>query len=117
MIYVYEMSPVDFWQGWQPATAVVTSEVDEFGQPPEGKVSRQEYDAAWDLAAATAAEAGWEGDIRGEVYVSALPAAGAVTSKLLLGWKQDNNGTTYIASPYPLSYLSEAGWTATRSRR
>lgn len=44
----------------------------------------------------------WEGDIRGDnIYISAIPIPGNETLKILV-FKQDNNGSSFIASQFPL---------------
>jgi hypothetical protein len=46
--------------------------------------------------------AGWEGDIRGnDIFISAIPSLDNTTLKLL-AFKQDNNGTSFIVSDFPL---------------
>jgi hypothetical protein len=53
-----------------------------------------------------ALEAGWEGDIRhgSGPFVCPLPD-GDCGSEYLIAWKQDNNGSTFIASPFCLPWL------------
>jgi len=65
--------------------------------------------ARWQLAQAAAKEVDWEGDIRkGEQpYVSPLPHHDDTICEFLIAWKQDNNGSTFVASPYPLPWLEE----------
>ena len=44
----------------------------------------------------------WEGDIRGDnIFISAIPIGDNTTLKLL-AFKQDNNGSCFIASEFPL---------------
>jgi hypothetical protein len=53
---------------------------------------------------------GWEGDFRNGPFISAMPAEhGNGYSEFLIAWKQDNNGTTFIASPFPLLWLEDDG--------
>lgn len=59
------------------------------------------------IAEAMNGTAGWEGDVRGDdLYVFALPGHSGST---LIGyvWKQDNNGSTFVASPVRLQWLDE----------
>jgi len=48
----------------------------------------------------------WEGDIRGnDIYYSGLPPIEANEcdcDQWMIAWKQDNNGSTFIGSPFPL---------------
>lgn len=49
----------------------------------------------------------WEGDVRGDdLYVFALPGHSGSTMIGYL-WKQDNNGSTFVASPVRLQWLDE----------
>jgi hypothetical protein len=52
---------------------------------------------------------GWEGDIRGfsEIYVSGVPVAGDPTCALMIAWKQENNGDTFVASETELPHPAE----------
>jgi len=48
----------------------------------------------------------WDGDSRGDVYVFGLPnGQSGDYNSLALVVKQDDDGTTFIASPYPLPWL------------
>ncbi len=94
-LYVYECGPIDHWQGWTPLPTFLR---DEFIDP--GQVGR--------MLQAIARSTRWEGDFRaGEApRVSALPV-GDPDCALLLAVKQDNNGTTFIASEVRLPWLDE----------
>ncbi len=46
---------------------------------------------------------GWEGDIRGDIYVFAIPDD--VSMAMGFVWKQDNNGTTFILSKKELPWF------------
>jgi hypothetical protein len=48
----------------------------------------------------------WEGDIRSGSgpFICPIPD-GDSTGEYLIAWKQNNNGTTFIASPFRLSWL------------
>lgn len=51
---------------------------------------------------------GWEGDFRGDSTprVIFLPESDCgITFKPAFIWKQDNNGTTFVVSPYPMPWL------------
>ncbi len=52
----------------------------------------------------------WEGDIREEeIYIGGLPYSGdecEPQTELFVMWKQDNNGSTFLASYRNLHYLS-----------
>jgi hypothetical protein len=54
--------------------------------------------------------AGWEGDFSQGPYYSGVPAEGGNNyCSVLIGWKQPNNGTTFVASEYKLPWL-EKDW-------
>jgi hypothetical protein len=65
---------------------------------------------AWADAALTAARerAGWDGDFRSgsELRVFYIPDDSDGLASALV-WKQDNNGTTFVASPFRLPWLGE----------
>lgn len=50
-------------------------------------------------------ESYWDGDIRGrDIYVGGIPYPGFECElNIILLWKQDNNGSTFMMSPFPLS--------------
>lgn len=100
-LFVYELPPVDFWQGWTPASRWPKAEDDPF---PEYGVGEDEAD---DLAVAMkmATRCGWEGD--GEWRMAGLPRADVAAPTYMLAVKQYNNGTTYVISPYELPWLSQ----------
>lgn len=116
MMFVYCLNPIDLWTGW-------LSEA-EYKQQ---LLSNMDHDLhavadAWDeyisfksKAFELAKQIGWEGDIRhGETPdIAGLPSAGDGDGKVMLGWKQDNNGTTFVASPYPLPWLDRYAFNQT----
>lgn len=103
-MYVYEtMSPIDCWIGWHKPT-------DIFRVVPDYEVEPTYWDARhwyqeWERAQAGAKKLGWEGDCRQGPYVIPLPEGDDAGWNFIIGWKQDNNGTSYIASPVELPHL------------
>lgn len=103
---VYRLAPIDFWVGWNHKNdlfrEITTEELAyEFRDI-------EEWNWLWAVASALARRIGWEGDIREGPYVSMLPNAGCDPEcSVLIAWKQDNNGTTFIASPYRLPWLED----------
>lgn len=55
----------------------------------------------------------WEGSITAGPYVFALPVHDSSSLHLGFVWKQNNNGTTFIASPLPLWWLDEPSYSQT----
>ncbi len=53
-----------------------------------------------------ARKVGWEGDIREGPFIAGLPTdKGGEDGKVMIAWKQDNNGDTFIVSPIRLKWL------------
>lgn len=59
------------------------------------------FETAKELATAE----GWEGDFRQGPRVFFLPGEGEFEYGFV--WKQDNNGTTFVVSPHPLTWLDQ----------
>ncbi|TCU25298.1 hypothetical protein [Rhizobium laguerreae] len=103
MIYVYSLPPIDFWHGWMNAEQYEASMDNTFGGPTNDHLNFLER--AMELASAV----GWEGDMtQGPFFTALPPAEGDTWSAVIVGWKQGNNGTTYVASPYALPWLGNA---------
>lgn len=66
--------------------------------------------ATWQKAQEVAsAHMGWEGDITEGPYVFMLPmndGGGTMTAGFI--WKQSNNGTTFVVSPFEMPWLRDA---------
>ncbi len=76
--------------------------------PVGGATRRRNIAATLDRRTELGRRVGWVGDIPYSEAGLALPAATPrdTVCEFLLGWKQDNNSQTFIASPYPLTWLS-----------
>lgn len=98
MIYVYEVAPIDNWTGWSDM---------EYARGKaclEGTLD--EVDTLFEIGREAARmHLLWEGDIREGPYVSALPMDISGTFAIMVAWKQDNNGTTFVASQAALPWL------------
>jgi hypothetical protein len=94
-MYIYAMSPIDAWTYWHKIEPGADAEVDKF------------LEEARRLAAE---HAGYDGKDRDGPFVAALPPRDGYDgwSDFMVGWKQDNNGSTYIASPHPLEWLKSS---------
>jgi len=112
---VYRISYIDFWSGWSHAHDRVRI---DFSPEPgmlcdDLRITQNEWESRWCLAKYLAGKVGWEGDIREGPYVAGLPVASGpdkddfTNSEFLIGWKQDNNGRTFIASPVELPWLKD----------
>lgn len=110
LVHVYAGGPLDFWGGWQNTTDVLTYERTDLRLPPGLKIDRDDFTPFIYSAKEIAHEMGWEGDMREGPYVSVLPDGEGGRSLFLVGFKQDNNGTTFIGSEVELPHLKAAGW-------
>lgn len=104
-MFIYETVPIDHWQGWltMPEAAAKLC-VDGLGFTHEEELRHlaDNLEEAKRLAKA----AGWEGDMREGPFVSMLPNQDNTVS-YVIAWKQDNNGSTFVASPYQLQWLGD----------
>lgn len=101
-MFVYVIPPIDLWEAWLPEK--------EFRAKIEDGGLESEFDEFRKDALRVALALGWEGDFREGPYVTALihPQFCGATLEYVLAWKQDNNGTTYLASPRKLA-LDQSG--------
>ncbi|MGY4437046.1 hypothetical protein ACVWWO_009523 [Bradyrhizobium sp. F1.13.1] len=101
-MFAYALNPIDHWTGWMTEAQFLAQiragymPVDEAG-----------YFAAKNRALDLARSAGWEGDVRQGPFIAGMPSGDE--RHFLIGWKQDNNGTTYIVSPYRLPWIEADG--------
>lgn len=114
-MFVYCLPPIDWWPGWITQSEYKAEIIKWHGH--DLHVAADEWDKFLEFrtqAYALAKKLGWEGDIRGgdEPDVAPLPAESNCT--FMLGWKQDNNGTTFIASPYELPWLDKHAFAKTQ---
>ena len=102
---VYAVPPIDCWVGWTAEREFMLSCLQ--GLNIDWELMRvSEYVKLRRDAMKLARRAGWEGDIRDGPYVAALPN-GDCESSLMIAWKQQSNGDTFIVSPFPLPWLEE----------
>lgn len=99
-MFVCRLAPIDHWSGWQRPEDVFKIRVDD-----EERHTAEHWASLWQEARRLAEMLGWEGDIRQGPYVTVLPVVDGWVSPVIVAWKQDNNGTTFVASPYELSWL------------
>jgi hypothetical protein len=108
MLYVYRTWPQDGFFGMSvPDFVQRTVYVREHGLVVDALF--HQFEAAWNRGAALARQLGWEGDVRsGYPMVSLLPEEGPEVF-LVIVWKQENDGTSFVISERPLSWLEEQG--------
>jgi len=105
-MYLYSVAPIDYWSGWhRPADLFVAPDDDE----SDVEIHRvSEWPPLWAKAQELARKLGWEGDISFGPVVTVLPNQPGHywRCNVVIGWKQSNNGTTFIASErFPLPWL------------
>jgi len=100
-VIVYCTAAIDFWNGWQTHADLFQPERDETGP----KHPATEWPPLWEKAQELARRVGWEGDIRDGPYRTVLPDEKGGLPPVIIAWKQDNNGITFVASPYRLPWL------------
>lgn len=118
--FVYMIEPIDDWTGWMDKAALLSSVFfEDFVEPPPALTisERIKHDIERgrgvlsvfeQRAFSMARTAGWEGDIRQGPYFSALPPASHDNhcyAAIMMAFKQDNNGQTFIATPYALPWI------------
>lgn len=101
---VYMIDPIDFWVGWMTENEFKANIDLRYWGPNERKHAWNEYLTLKWKALGAARNVGWEGDIREGPLISAIPSADGDV-RYIIAWKQDNNGTTFVATPYPLPWL------------
>lgn len=101
-MFIYHIPPIDFWAGWlDEATFRKHLELTD----EEGDLDRFK-EAAFGAARS---ELRWEGDIREGPFFAGLPTTAEYWSSFMMAWKQDNNGSTFVASPKDLPWLRADG--------
>ena len=105
MGYVYCTGPLDFWNGWHDAADIVRERGDGLTEYGEGKfVDKEEFDRCYAELIKKATDMGWEGDIIEGPFVSVFPQEefNAYHPRIMIAFKQRNNGTCFIYSGWPL---------------
>ena len=97
---VYKLHPIDYWNGWQKPSDLFRVTVD---YPDLEWFDPATWAPMWAKARVLARKIGWEGDVSQGPYVTVLP--GSPQPSVVIGWKQANDGTTFIATPVVLPWL------------
>src|SRR3990167_1101125 len=107
MLYIYACNAIDFWDGWQTLDRLQWHD-DGWGEDTDATRLLLLANRVRSCGAGFR-QYGWEGDVRsGHWMVSGLPDPDSATSRLMFAVKQDNNGTTFLASELPLPWLGES---------
>jgi hypothetical protein len=102
MLYVYHCGPIDCWAGWRPLRELLIQDADGVELPGPQHVQQR-----WELAQDLAKRIYWEGDVRsseGGPWWTPIPWETG-DWEYVIAWKQDNNGSTFVASPVQLPWL------------
>lgn len=106
--HVYEIIPIDF--GWEnlktvKETVATIAGFNDVVKDIEGVNSSavRGFLDRWDSAKSEASRKGWEGDFRHDPIVFWLP--NEYDFEYGFVFKQENNGTTFVVSPFPLPWL------------
>jgi hypothetical protein len=101
--YVYRLGPIDYWTAWSSPVPTQDEGVGEIADPK----TRAELERLLEHAKQQFRErSDWEGDIRQGPFFAGLPKDDN-TGDVIVGLKQDNNGTVYVWAPIELSWLRE----------
>ena len=105
-MYVYCLNPIDFWNGWHLASDVVCVDMTFDYANETVQINAEDFFPKFTLAKFGARKLGWEEDISWGPFISALPVDDAGgPCPIIIAWKQSNNGTTFVASPFELPWL------------
>lgn len=102
------MSPIDFnWHMLDTVEATITTlskHSNQYGDTLSFD-DLNNFLTSWNDAKKLAKDNSWEGDFREPPRVFWIPD----DQEFVYGfvWKQDNNGSTFVVSPYPLNHLKE----------
>lgn len=116
MMFAYEKQPTDF--GWKRLKTLKETikdladsipDEEKYSIPYEEEMENSVKDltfflSRWEEAKRAAAEKGWEGDFSEQPHVFWLPWDDTFVPAFI--FKQKNNGTTFVASPIPLDYMT-----------
>jgi hypothetical protein len=100
-LFVYDAGIIDDWYGWRSFSE--THPIAGVGSAPDELRRRLE------LTGAAAREMGWEGNVREGAgpYWAPIPLPDEPgASDFIIAWKQDNSGSTFVASPYRLPWFA-----------
>jgi len=97
-MYVYGLYAIDYWDGW--------TDLNEVRRNPS-EYGFDDLDGTLANVAKAARAAGWEGDGPWRCAPLPLHDSGG-RCDWMFAVKQSNNGTTWIVSPFPLTWLNPA---------
>lgn len=108
---VYSASPIDWEWELSPSVeqmkAIVKRRSKEDPMYEHGGLNVEELEELFEDAKEDAREVGWEGDMVLGPVVFTLPDPHSNSFAIGFAWKQSNNGTTFIFSPFELPWLKD----------
>lgn len=110
------MSPIDF--GWENLKTLSETiyDISKQGSFLSNDVDTDGVNSFlnnWNFAKAEAKKCGWEGDFRNTPNVFWLPSEESFSYGFV--FKHENNGTTFIISPFPLPWIESIQGTESHS--
>ncbi|MFT3724644.1 MAG: hypothetical protein QM773_13805 [Hyphomonadaceae bacterium] len=106
-MHCYAVPPIDFWLGWMDPQQFAKSASDHlYDLSQTAKTLQEAHDLLTRGEEFCKEHLGWEGDKREGPYFTVVPT-GDPYGALVVAWKQDNNGTTFVVSEHPLPWLKD----------
>ena len=99
-IHVYCVQPIDDFHLWARPSDVFSE------TRSDGLLAFEEFNQFFEIAKVAARQISWEGDIIEGPFISIVPPDSGGGSLFIVAWKQGNNGTCFVASPYRLPFLT-----------
>lgn len=100
--FIYQLDSIDDWGGWTHVSKAVSTSPEY----DSSKIPADLYGEALAIAKQAAQKIGWnEEDESSEIYVAGIPNGDGSPACFQIAWKQANNGTTFVWSPYPFFHL------------
>lgn len=105
-MFAYSRAPIDFWPGWLKEDAYLAGLGNVYRAEGEVESAIEHYNRQKARAFFLAGKVGWEGDVREGPFIAGLPTdEPGEDGKVMIAWKQDNNGDTFVVSPLRLNWL------------
>ena len=106
-MFAYARSAIDFWPGWLSEDEFKDHLSKRYFTPDAPANAWSAYEAFRYQAFELAKKVGWEGDIREGPFIAGLPTHDTGDDgHFMIAWKQDNNGDTFVVSPYKLPWIA-----------
>lgn len=110
----YDLPPIDWHWNYLPTVdemakrfAADDAVLDLNGAPEYEPRMLPDFLKHFEMAKEMATEVGWEGDFKAYAGARVFFLPGEVQFDYGFAWKQENNGTTFVVSPHPLTWLDQ----------